>query len=316
MTVGVADVFSGVFLRADPARLTRNQFHLDLAAVGADAPLEGGQRNQDGIWMAMPVGAFSGFVAVLQDSHPIVFEDDLVALRVGDDRVGAHGRSFTRHGQYGITVPRRVGEYHLVAMTVPYEVTGRRGQKARTRAALIAATRVLLGQGLIPTVEDAASAADISRTTAYRYFPNQRALLSAVRPEIDQTTVLPDPAPTDPAARLELAMVECVRINLEWEPELRTSLRLSLEPGHTDWPVLRGGRVIGWIEDALAPLHQTRPDIDTYRLAIAIRSATGIESFIWLVDVAGLSRPEAADVLRHTAQALLAQALAGASRRP
>jgi AcrR family transcriptional regulator len=207
-------------------------------------------------------------------------------------------------------------QYHLVAMTVPYEVTGRRSQKARTRAALVAATRVLLGQGLIPTVEDAASAADISRTTAYRYFPNQRALLSAVRPEIDQTSLLPDPAPTDPTARLELVMTECVRISLEWEPELRTSLRLSLEPGQAEWPVLRGGRVIGWIEDALAPLHDTRPDIDTYRLAIAIRSATGIESLIWLVDVAGLSRAEAADVLRHTAQALLAHALAEPSAPP
>jgi hypothetical protein len=69
--------------------------------------------------------------------------------------------------------------------------------------------------------------------------------------------------------------------------------------------------VIGWIEDALAPLNHTHPDIDTYRLAIAIRSATGIESLIWLVDVAGLSRTEATDVLRHTAQALLAHALRG-----
>lgn len=194
-------------------------------------------------------------------------------------------------------------------MTVPYEVTGRRSQKARTRAALIAATRALLAQGLIPTVEEAASAADISRTTAYRYFPNQRALLAAVRPEIEQTSLLPDPAPTDPADRLELVMTECVRIIFEWEPELRTSLRLSLEPDQAEWPVLRGGRVIGWIEDALEPLHHTRPDIDTYRLAIAIRSATGIESFIWLFDVAGLSRSEAADVLRRNAQALLAHAL-------
>ena len=199
-----------------------------------------------------------------------------------------------------------------MVMTVPYEVTGRRSQKARTRSALVDATRTLLAQGLIPTVEDAASAADISRTTAYRYFPNQRALLSAVRPEIDQTSLLPDSAPTDPADRLELVMAECVRINLEWEPELRTSLRLSLEPGQAEWPVLRGGRVIGWIEDALAPLNDTRPDIDTYRLAIAIRSATGIESLIWLIDVGGLSRTEAADIVRHTAQALLAHALADA----
>ncbi|WP_110319468.1 TetR family transcriptional regulator [Mycolicibacterium moriokaense] len=194
-------------------------------------------------------------------------------------------------------------------MAVPYEWTGRRNQKARTRAALVAATRTLLGQGLIPTVEQAAQAAQIARTTAYRYFPNQRALLAAVRPEIEQTSLLPDPAPSDVPARLELVMRECVRISLEWEPELRTSLRLSLEP-HGEMPALRGGRAIGWIEDALAPLRESRPDINPHRLAIAIRSATGIESLIWLVDVAGLSRNDAAEMLCQTAQALLTNAVA------
>ncbi|MBF6170956.1 TetR/AcrR family transcriptional regulator [Nocardia blacklockiae] len=204
-------------------------------------------------------------------------------------------------------------------MEVPYESTGRRNQKARTRTALVTATRELLAQGTIPTVEEAAQAADISRTTAYRYFPNQRALLAAVRPEIDRAGLLPDPAPADPRERLDLVMRECVRITREWEPELRTSLRLSLEPGAGDPSLLRRGRAIGWIEEALAPLRESRPDIDVHRLAVVIRSATGIESFVWLVDVAGLDRAEAADTLRDTAQALLADALRrrdrGADRR-
>lgn len=194
-------------------------------------------------------------------------------------------------------------------MAVPYETSGRRSQKARTRAALVTATRALLAQGAIPTVEDAAQAADISRTTAYRYFPNQRALLAAVRPEIEQNSLLPDPAPSDPRTRLELVMRECVRITQEWEPELRASLRLSLEPGVGEPSPLRRGRAIGWIEDALAPLRESRPHIDVHRLAIAIRSATGIESFIWLVDVAELTRTDAAETLCRTAQALLAQSL-------
>ncbi|MEU1431613.1 TetR/AcrR family transcriptional regulator [Nocardia sp. NPDC005746] len=194
-------------------------------------------------------------------------------------------------------------------MAVPYENTGRTNQKSRTRTALITATRKLLAQGAIPTVEDAAQAADISRTTAYRYFPNQRALLAAVRPEIDRETLLPDPAPTDPRERLDLVMRECVRINLEWEPELRTSLRLSLDPAAGNPSPLRRGRVIGWLEHALEPLRITHPDIDVHRLAIAIRSATGIESFIWLVDVAALPHPEAAEILCATARALLNEAL-------
>lgn len=196
-----------------------------------------------------------------------------------------------------------------MGIEVPYEATGRRSQKARTRIALVEATRELLAQGLLPTVEEAAHAADISRTTAYRYFPNQRCLLAAVHPEIDAASLLPDGAPDDPYRRLELVMRESMRITTMWEPELRTSLRLSLEPGNAELPVLRRGHAVGWIEDALAPLRSTHPDVDIHRLAIAIRAATGIESFVWLVDVAGMARDEVTEMLCGTAQAILSTAL-------
>jgi AcrR family transcriptional regulator len=198
----------------------------------------------------------------------------------------------------------------MMGMAVPYEATGRRAQKTRTRTALIAAARALLADGAAPTVEAAAAAAGIARTTAYRYFPNQRALVTAAHPEIDQESLLPPDAPLDPAARLDVLMCVFTRLTLEWEPQLRASLRLSLEPARDgEQPVLRQGRAVGWIEEALAPLHTARPEIDTHRLAVAIRSATGIESLIWLTDIAGLSRLEAADLMRQSAQALLQTAL-------
>ncbi|HEV2936166.1 MAG TPA: TetR family transcriptional regulator [Streptosporangiaceae bacterium] len=198
----------------------------------------------------------------------------------------------------------------MMGVAVPYESTGRRAQKTRTRTALVSAARALLAQGAAPTVEAAAAAAGISRTTAYRYFPNQRALVTAAHPEIDQASLLPADAPKDPAARLEVLMRALTRLTLEWEPQLRASLRLSLEPARDGkQPMLRQGRAVGWIEEALAPLHAARPDIDTRGLAVAIRSATGIESLIWLIDIAGLSRPEAAELMRRSAQALLQAAL-------
>lgn len=202
----------------------------------------------------------------------------------------------------------------MMGMSVPYESGGRHQQKARTRQALISATRELLTQGAIPTVEQAAAAAGISRTTAYRYFPNQRTLLLAAHPETQQQSLLPEDAPSDPQARLDLVMEAFTRITVEWEPQLRTSLRLSLEPApDADQPVLRGGRAIGWIEHALAPLCETNPEIDVHRLAVAIRSASGIEALIWLTDVAGLSREEAVETMRWSARALLQAALAGAA---
>ncbi|MBE1559383.1 TetR/AcrR family transcriptional regulator [Nonomuraea africana] len=197
-------------------------------------------------------------------------------------------------------------------MSVPYELSGRHQQKARTRQALISATRELLTQGLIPTVEKAAAAAGISRTTAYRYFPNQRALLLAVHPETQRQSLLPENAPSDPQARLDLVMRTFTRMTVEWEPQLRTSLRLSLEPAEdADQPVLRQGRAIGWIEDALAPLRETNPEIDVHRLAVAIRSASGIEALIWLTDIASLSHEEAVETMCWSARALLQAALVG-----
>jgi hypothetical protein len=51
--------------------------------------------------------------------------------------------------------------------------------------------------------------------------------------------------------------------------------------------------------------------VDVHRLALAIRSATGIESLVWLTDIAGLSREDSADLMRWSARAMLRAALDG-----
>jgi len=195
-------------------------------------------------------------------------------------------------------------------MAVPYEAHGRAGQKGRTRNALISAARALIAQGATPTVEAAAAAALISRTTAYRYFSSQRALLIAAHPEIETTSMLPPNPPQDPASRLEAVLREFHRTILETEPQQRTVLRLSLEPGSQpgDHP-LRQGRAVGWIAEALSPLQTLLPEEDLRRLVFAIRSANGIEALVWLTDVAGLSREAATALMRDSAQALLRSAL-------
>ena len=47
-----------------------------------------------------------------------------------------------------------------------------------------------------------------------------------------------------------------------------------------------------------------------HRLAVAVRSAVGIESLVWLTDIGGLSRDQASEVMRWSAQAMLHHALA------
>jgi AcrR family transcriptional regulator len=203
-------------------------------------------------------------------------------------------------------------------MSIPYEATGRTQQKHRTRKALIEAARTLIDAGETPTVEEAAAAAEVSRTTAYRYFPTQRDLLVAAFPMIEQRSLLGEDPPDDIEARLDIVVSEQLRLTIANESALRTALRLALDPdeSHRDQLVLRQGRVIGWLEDALSPLRGKVPAQDLARLVRAIRSAAGIEALIWLCDIAGLSRDEAQDLMRWSARALLRTALVEAGVNP
>jgi AcrR family transcriptional regulator len=197
-------------------------------------------------------------------------------------------------------------------MSISYEDIGRTQQKARTRNALIEATRELLAQGVAPTIEKAAAAASISRATAYRYFPNQRALLVATHPEIETRSLLGDTPPVDPVERLDAVSDALTRSVVANEAELRTMLMLSLEPepaGH-DKLLLRRGRRIGWIEDALSPLRGQVPESDLRRVVHAIAATLGIEALVWLTDIAGLSTRQAVRTMRWSARALLQSALA------
>jgi AcrR family transcriptional regulator len=189
--------------------------------------------------------------------------------------------------------------------------TGRWRQKQRTRQALIDAARALVALGTSPTVEHAAGHAGISRTTAYRYFPNQRSLLVAAHPETVAASLLSSDVSDDPGERLRDVVERFTELIRDTEQQQRTMLRLSLElpdAGRAALP-LRQGRAIGWFEEALEPLRGRLSADQIHRLALAVRSATGIEALVWLTDVAALPRDEAFVLMRWSAQALLHAAL-------
>lgn len=200
-------------------------------------------------------------------------------------------------------------------MSSPYESTGRTAQKMRTRKALIDAARTLIATGVTPTVEDAAAEASISRTTAYRYFPNQRDLLVSAYPEISLQSMLGDHPPDDIEARLELVLNGYLRMTIDNETALRTALRLSLglDESYRENLLLRRGRVINWLKDALEPLSGQLPEQTVMRLIYGIRTAAGIEALVWLCDVAGLSRDEAQEQMIWSARSLLRSILTEAN---
>lgn len=197
----------------------------------------------------------------------------------------------------------------MTDMSMPYETFGRSDQKGRTRAALVTAARQIVAGGMSPTVEQVAAVASVSRTTAYRYFPNERALLAAAHPETGAQSMLGEDAPEDPSERLDRVVRAFTALIVETEAQQRTMLRLSLQPDSGELP-LRQGRATRWITEALEPLRSHFTDTGLHTLVLAIRSATGIEALVWLTDIAGLSRPEAVELMRWSAQALLHTALA------
>jgi AcrR family transcriptional regulator len=197
--------------------------------------------------------------------------------------------------------------------TNPRQPRERKSQKNRTRAALLSAATDLIQAGKLPTVSEAAQAADISRATAYRYFPTQElllaevALFSAGGPlslEVDATVPLPE------------AVGQFVRRVGVWayenETALRTLLRLSLDP---QTGVRRPGHRRDWIYDALAPLRKRlKPELYN-NLARALTLTMGIDSVVVMKDIARASREEALTALEWTARTLVSAAMASPPRK-
>jgi hypothetical protein len=88
-------------------------------------------------------------------------------------------------------------------------------------------------------------------------------------------------------------------------------LRLSLEadPATRERLPLRQGRAIAWFSEALDPVVGQIGADGVRRLAVAIRAACGIETLVWLTDIAGLTRQESIDQMVWSAVALVRRAL-------
>jgi AcrR family transcriptional regulator len=191
-------------------------------------------------------------------------------------------------------------------------VNGRERQKNRTRRLLIEAAAELVRSGQEPSIAELAEAADVSRATAYRYFPTKEMLLAEVAlfaaggplELVEQDPQLPVP---DAVARFVRQLAEWAYAN---EQPLRTLLRLSLDPSAG---VRRPGHRREWIPQLLAPARE-RLSGDAYRrLSTALTLLIGIDPIVTLTDIAGVSKDEALDTLEWTARSLVEAALASSA---
>ncbi len=185
-------------------------------------------------------------------------------------------------------------------------------QKYRTRSAIVQAAVQLVAEGRAPTVAEAADAALVSRTTAYRYFPNQESLLqeAAVPSWPEAAECLAAAATDDPAARIEYAAEQVLRLVLRDEVVIRTIIKLSLErwlegeAGQEEALAMRPGNRLTWIDEALGDL----PGVDRctrLRLVQALSVLIGSEAIMVLRDVCGLTPEEAIHVARWASGTLV-----------
>lgn len=201
-------------------------------------------------------------------------------------------------------------------MGVSYESFGRMNQKRRTRAALKGAAAELLRAGGTPTVAQVAEAALISKSTAYRYFPSQEALiaevlLDAVSAQDREAVFAAARTPGTAAARLDAVVRADHAMVMNHEAAYRAFLRATLAP-RADAPSetpRRPGNRLRYIADALAPVRDQLGDERFQRLVIALSMCVGTESIMVTQDIAGLPPAEAEAVKRWATAALLCVAM-------
>lgn len=194
-----------------------------------------------------------------------------------------------------------------------------KGPRARTYKIVLETALQLSKSGRIPSVSEVAEAAEVSRATAYRYFPTQGSLVQAVVYEALGPILEWGSNSPDARARVaDLFSFAYPRMTSQETP-LRASLAMALDERAKGNPTprFRGTRRI-LIRNALAPLATQLKKSELDRLAQALSLVFGIESIVVLQDVWKLEGDKAANVARWAADALVRAALteAGVGERP
>ena len=196
---------------------------------------------------------------------------------------------------------------------------GRFNQKMRTRRALVEAVRELVRQGERPTVARAARLALVSDATAYRYFPDQSALvreaLFAPWPGADAALagLYDDASLADRVAAAAEAMLRFVIAN---EAAVRTVMGLSLlrsiegEAGRAEARAMRPRRRLELIDAALKPFAPKIGREQLRRLRLGLCAVISSEILVALKDNCDSDDEETIETAVWMARAVAEAALA------
>ncbi len=169
----------------------------------------------------------------------------------------------------------------------------------------------------MPSVSDVAEAAQVSRATAYRYFPSQAAMIqAAVDAGLGPILEWESTAPDVEKRVTDLMAFSYPRI-ADYEATHRAALRLALDQWARrqagtfgdETRIVRGNRK-GLLREVLGPLQQ-KLDRETFdNLTQGLSLMFGIEAMIVLKDIWGLNMEQAQRVAIWTARSLVRTALA------
>lgn len=188
-------------------------------------------------------------------------------------------------------------------------------QQRRTRRALLLTAARLVQEGRVPTMEEVAEAALVSRATIYRYFPSIDNLLAEAPLETgmqEAAAVFADMDTSDPVARIDRLEAWFHDFTYSQEKQLRLMLSRTLlaadaRQGHE--MVRRQNRRGELIEAALAPA-RARFTGEAYRkLCASLAVLLGTEAMIVCEDVLQLDRKQAREMKSWAVQTLVRAAL-------
>jgi AcrR family transcriptional regulator len=184
-------------------------------------------------------------------------------------------------------------------------------QKKRTRTELLRTARKMIEQGMSFSVADVADASGISRATAYRYFSKPDDMLrEAVLDAVAEQVHLSEEVSRDGTVeeRLDDMVGQIFRMVAENESVFRAFLAAAA----TNDQIPRTGRRLPWLAEALQPIEAKLSKLAYDDLLAGLSLLTGIEAIVVLRDVCAMDIERAEKVVRWSAQAMLAKALAEA----
>lgn len=177
----------------------------------------------------------------------------------------------------------------------------------------------LMEQGLIPSVSEVAEAAEVSRATAYRYFPSQSAMIQETVEEALGPILEWSSDSDDPEERIsDLIGFAYPRIDT-YEATHKAVLKLAIDQWTRgkagtlgdEAPLVRGNRK-ALLAKTLEPLEDRLSPQAFDRLAQSLSLIFGTEALIVLKDIWGLDGDRAGQVAVWASLALVRAAVAEA----